>query len=368
MRLNARYFDGSNLEGQTVDLDLSPSLAVIRPVAGRGVLPAIPSSKLFEIHRSADGNRVDLGVADNHDIHLMVEGAGVAAYIDTALPALGVEAAAQKRHASVRLLAIAGGVLAVLVIAFLQLERLVPVLVPLESERALGERLMEGFVESSDAVCTNQVGRAALTRMVNRLSPEGTLPIPLTVWVTKSDWVNAFAMPGGQIVIFDGLIQKAQSPDEVAGVLAHEMGHVEHRHALRRLVRAAGIGFLASMVSGGVVGDVSQQLLVMTFSREMEEEADTAALKTLASAGIASDGFAAFFERLAAEDNESDPESLLAGSTLESLLATHPLSKERANKIRSQPPLQSISPALDETAWQALKGICSPQQAKMDDS
>lgn len=358
MRLEARYFDGSNLQGQTVELSLSQSLVTARSLEGRGVLPAIPASSLFELYRAADGNRLDLGVTGNNDLRLMVEGPGVVAYIDRVLPLFGAQAAAQNRQVNVRLFAIAGMMLAVLTIGFLQLERLAPVFVPLESERALGERLMQGFSESSGAVCTSESGRAALARMVERLSSNLSLPIPLTVRVTKRDWVNAFALPGGQIVIFDGLIQKAQSPDEVAGVLAHEIGHVEHRHALRRLVRAAGVGFLASMVSGGVVSDLSQQLLFMTFSREMEAEADEAALRALALAQVSSDGFAAFFDRLAAEDTKSDSDSLFADSTLESLIATHPLSKERADKIRSQTVPPQVSPALNDAEWKALKGIC----------
>lgn len=184
--------------------------------------------------------------------------------------------------------------------------------------------------------------------------------------MVESKTVNAFALPGGQIVLFEGLIKKATSPEEVAGVLAHEIGHVEHRHALRRMVRAAGVGFLTSMVTGGVVSDLSQQLVVMDFSRQMEEEADDAALKALSEAGIALDGFADFFDRLAKEHGEDN--SVFGDDAFETLLSTHPLSKERSARIRSHANPMNITPALSSTQWQALRNICQKLKVKDSDS
>ena len=206
----------------------------------------------------------------------------------------------------------------------------------------------------------------ALRLLTNRIAPPDTLPIPLTVQVIESETVNAFALPGGQVVLFEGLIKKATSPEEVAGVLAHEIGHVEHRHALRRMVRAAGVGFLASMLSGGVVSDFSQQLVVLDFSREMEAQADEAALEALSDAGIAAGGFADFFDRLAEENDEDN--SFFGGDAFESLLATHPISTDRSARIRAHPTPLNVSPALSDADWQALRNICKTPDANSQDS
>ena len=366
MRLEARYFDGTSLEGRAVDVSLSPSFMTVRPLSGRGVLSAVPTSQLFELYRAHDGNRLDLGVIDNKDVRLMVEGDGVVAHIDGLVPDLRKQAKAHDRRATLRLLGIAALVLVGLVGLFLQLERLAPALIPLESEQEIGENLAASFLSGS-TVCRGEEGMDALSLLTNRIAPPDTLPIPLTVQVIDSETVNAFALPGGQVVLFEGLIKKATSPEEVAGVLAHEIGHVEHRHALRRMVRAAGVGFLASMLSGGVVSDFSQQLVVLDFSREMEAQADEAALEALSDAGIAAGGFADFFDRLAEENDEDN--SFFGGDAFESLLATHPISTDRSARIRAHPTPMNVSPALSDADWQALRNICKSlmQTAKIAD-
>lgn len=365
MRLEARYFDGSSLEGRAVEVSLSPSFLTVRPLSGRGVLPAVPTNQLFELYRAQNGNRLDLGIVDNKDVRLMVEGQGVVDHIDQIVPDLAKQAKAHDRRAMMRLFGIAALVLAGLVGLFLQLERLAPTLIPLESEQEIGENLAASYLSGSK-VCKNEAGLNALNLLTSRLAPAGALPIPLTVQVVESDVVNAFALPGGQVVLFKGLINKATSPEEVAGVLAHEIGHVEHRHALRRMVRAAGIGFLTSMISGGVVSDFSQQLVVMDFSRAMEEEADDAALEALTNAGMATDGFAEFFDRLAKEHDEEN--GLFGDGAFENLLSTHPLSTERSARIRAHPSPLSPIPALSDDEWQALRNICQKLKDNEEDS
>lgn len=367
MQLTARYFDGSSLEGHLVEVSLTASYVTVRSQSRHAVLPAIPASRLFELFRASDGRRVDLGVTDNKDIRLIIEGEGVAEFIDQILPGLKARAAAQNWRANTRLIGIAAAVLVGLIALFFQFERLAPTFVPLESEQEIGKNLADSFL-SATSICEDPEGSQALAKLTDRLSPSGHLPIPLTVRVADSDTVNAFALPGGQIVLFKGLIQKATSPDEVAGVLAHEIGHVEHRHALRRLIRAAGVGFLTSMISGGVVSDFSQQLVVLDFSREMEEEADEAALLALTEAGVESQGFAAFFERLAEEETTEEENSFLGGVNFQNLLSTHPLSAERSERIRAHPKPKMSTAALGEADWQALRNICQKQTSEDDDS
>ncbi len=80
------------------------------------------------------------------------------------------------------------------------------------------------------------------------------MPIPLKSAVVRRPEANAIALPGGHIYVFQGLIDKAETPDELAGVIAHEIGHVAHRDGTRSVLQAAGLSFLFGMLLGDFVG------------------------------------------------------------------------------------------------------------------
>ena len=117
------------------------------------------------------------------------------------------------------------------------------------------------------------------------------------------DWslVNAFAVPGGQIILTRGLVQRAGSSDEVAGVLAHELGHTLELHPEVGIIRALGLAAATQLAFAGSQGTVSNIGLVLTqlrYTRIAEREADAHALRMLKGAGISAKGFGDFFERL----------------------------------------------------------------------
>ena len=114
--------------------------------------------------------------------------------------------------------------------------------------------------------------------------------------VLKDRSVNAFAAPGGHVVVLSGLIDEAKSGDEVAGVLAHEIAHVIHRHPMESLVRAMGLAVLAEALSGDGLGGTAAMLLAVTaYSREAEAEADATAVALLeGSRGLRSVGLDRF--------------------------------------------------------------------------
>lgn len=146
-------------------------------------------------------------------------------------------------------------------------------------------------------------------------------------FVAASPEVNAFAMPGGYVVVYTGLIEAADSAEEVAGVLAHEVQHVELRHSLRNMIH--GLGWRAVLalalgdLSGGVWGGMAEQLGSMAFSRDLERQADQEGLKALRRAGIAPQGMVSFFAKLAARE----------GANL-ALLSSHPATEERMASLR----------------------------------
>lgn len=144
--------------------------------------------------------------------------------------------------------------------------------------------------------------------------------------VSASPDINAFALPGGVVVVHAGLIRAARSAEELAGVLAHEAQHVEQRHSLRNMVHGLGWRALLSValgdVSGAVLVNLADQLGQLKYGRDLEREADLKALQSLRRAGIAPAGLASFFGQLSAREGPS-----LAW------LSSHPESRERQQAL-----------------------------------
>ena len=149
-------------------------------------------------------------------------------------------------------------------------------------------------------------------------------------FVTEDNAVNAYAMPGGFVVMHTGLLRKADTPEEVAGVLAHEVQHVERRHSLRRITQSLGLTAALSLLMGDMSGLASMggDFLQLKFSRDHETEADREGLKVLVAAKINPVGMRDFFGKLA-EDSK------LAENLKQNLgfLSTHPASAERMADI-----------------------------------
>jgi predicted Zn-dependent protease len=149
------------------------------------------------------------------------------------------------------------------------------------------------------------------------------------VSIQRNREVNAFAAPGGLIVVYTGLISEAGSAEEVAGVLAHEMAHVAKRHSMRQMIYGAGLLPLMGLLVGrtdaaSLVRDVGQ-LSALKFSRAQEEDADRLGFDTLVAASISPEGLARFFDRLARTEG-----------TPAAFLSTHPSSAGRAAALRER--------------------------------
>jgi beta-barrel assembly-enhancing protease len=161
-------------------------------------------------------------------------------------------------------------------------------------------------------------------------------------YVSDDKEVNAYALPGGIIVVNAGLIRKAGSAEELAGVLAHEVQHVEHRHTLQQMIHAAGWAAVLAVALGDVsaiTAIVVHQLGNLRNSRKLETEADTEGMKALARAGIPLEGMPDMFKRLQEEEKR-------LGDDTPSLLSSHPATDERIAD------LQQLA--------KSLKCVCKP--------
>jgi predicted Zn-dependent protease len=164
--------------------------------------------------------------------------------------------------------------------------------------------------------------------------------------VFDSEMINAFTLPGGNILISTGLIGFCASPEELAAVMAHEMGHVEKRHVVSRLLKELGLGILTSG-DPYVIGEVTGLLASNRFDRKQEEEADRFASELLESSAIEPRTLATLFRRL---DEESDSELM---ENFE-ILSTHPSFRFRIREALSYKPSEDFKAVPIGLDWKAI--------------
>lgn len=198
-----------------------------------------------------------------------------------------------------------------------------------EQEKKLGDLMKETLWNNFDKLEDPTVDSAMQIITARLLRELDTSQYQYNFIVLAKDEINAFTIPGGNIYIFSGLLLESESPEEVAAVLAHEIGHAEKRHVVQKLVKEFSLGALVAILSGGdpsLLMDVLRQVIGTSFDRDQENEADDFALALLEKARIEPKSLAVFFERLNAKD-------LSYNRNLE-LIMTHPHNDKRLAKSR----------------------------------
>ncbi|NIR58656.1 MAG: M48 family metallopeptidase [Gammaproteobacteria bacterium] len=264
------------------------------------------------------------------------------------------------RHTLTRLVAWSLALAAVIVGLVVGVPRLAEPLaraVPLEWETALGNHVVESGLPLAPR-CEGADGREVLDALTRRLAATVETPYTFRVAVTADEAVNAFAAPGGRIVLFHGLIEFAEGPDEVVGVLAHEVAHVVARHPMEALLRDAGYRLLFTALTGdasaagAAAAGVGESLIALSYSRADEVEADRMGVEMMNRAGLRSTGLTEFFDRMRAREGDL-PEGL-------AFLSTHPLHAERVQELR--PRVRGTGESLGPARWRALRRMCAESQ------
>ncbi len=233
-------------------------------------------------------------------------------------------------------------------------------LLPDKARSDLGKQVIKGMT-GQRRVCDAPSGVAALKVLADRLSKASGSKKTFGIVVVDQGMVNAFAAPGEEIVIFRGLLNKAESPDEVAGVLAHEMGHGLELHPEAGIIRVVGLTAMTEFVlggSGGTIANVGLLMAQLSYSRSAAREADAQALRLLKGAGIATDGFSTFFRRMAKATGEAaDKKAQSGGTNPFDMMSSHPSVAERVATVDAQPKYPATA-ALSPSQWRDLKAIC----------
>jgi predicted Zn-dependent protease len=237
--------------------------------------------------------------------------------------------------------------------------RLTPLL-PASVERRLGDavdmqirRMLDAHKSGTAFDCGTTPGRAALDKIMNRLEAAAILPFPLRTTVVQRNEANAIALPGGRVYVFRGLIDKAENADELAGVIAHEMGHVAHRDGTKAVLQGAGLSFLFGMllgdfVGGGAVVFAAKSVLQSSYTREAEASADAYGADLMNKAGGDAHALAAILDRIG---GATEPGM--------KILLNHPETKARVAAINKIAAARPPSALLTAREWSALKQICA---------
>ncbi|MEM0977079.1 MAG: M48 family metallopeptidase [Pseudomonadota bacterium] len=357
-------FDGLTSGGRPVDLSWDDAALVIQD---GDTLIRWGWVDLREMRDQADEQEVVFNHADASEARLIVYAPDMIEMIRARTPARH-QIVVPKGTAKRLIFWASSAVASVLLIVFVIIPSLANVLtdlVPVQREVALGNASMaqieRAFVQSGDnRFCIGDGGLDALNTMAERVTQDIESPYTYTIRVINFETENAFAVPGGNIVFFDGLIQQATTPEQVAGVLAHEIAHVENRDSLRLLLRSAGSAGILSMLIGDFAGGalvlvVSEALINASHSQEVERNADAFAHERLAEAGLPSTPFAEFFDFLHEKYGIEDSQV----GTLLSYISTHPDTLGRAAEARAANTVEGdFVPVVTEEEWAALRAIC----------
>jgi predicted Zn-dependent protease len=237
------------------------------------------------------------------------------------------------------------------------LAELVTPLIPISWETALGESVVQQLAPV-DRRCTDDRLRDSVDGIVARLAearPDS--PYRFHVTIVDGPIFNAFAAPGSQIVVFRKMLQAAERPEELAGVLAHEMQHIYRRHAMKALVRDLSIAAIVGAVFGDITGigafavQAARTMTTLHYSRETETEADREGLHLLQAARIDPAGMVRFFETLKKQTG---------GAALPAYLSTHPNTDERIAEMKVLAAAMPVNaePLLGDVKWGEVRKLC----------
>lgn len=348
-----RLSDGETAAAREVSVTLIPSgLEVVEPPSGAARhWPYATLDSAEPLHVSS-GDVLLTSTADRGMALFVADPAFVRALTARA-PQLGT-GARRWRHAR-PWIAIAV-LLAAVTITFnlldISLPRAIASVLPDKLRSALGEDALQA-ITGRLAACHSAEGDRALDLLTARLST-GAEGAKFRIVVVDWSLFNAFAVPGEQIMLTRGLIAKAKSPDEVAGVLAHEMGHGLARDPEAGLIRALGLSAFVRLITGGSDNTLANMGLVLaqlSYTRGAERQADATALRLLKAARVSPRGLASFFAQASALEGKSDM------GALGGILTTHPASEER-QKLALAQVTYPTTPSLSDTDWKALRAIC----------
>lgn len=358
------YLDGRTPARQRVSVQLSRQGLALSGARGLSSFWPYAAVRLTQGHYTGEQVRLERGEGPAAEV-LLLDDAAVLDSLHALAPGLAGRLASPKRERTRIGLALLAAIGVVGFVAALYLwgipaaAYLVAPRVPPAWEARLGEAVLAHLAPAGRR-CVVPAVEEAMREMAARLTDPGEPPpFPLRITVVRDRRVNAFAVPGGHIVILGGLLQGTSSPEEAAAVLAHEVQHLVRRHAMRGLLEQASTGLLVAALTGDASGllafglEGARTLAVLRYSRRNEEEADLEGLRMLVRAGVDPQGMVTFLERLRTSER---------GARVPAYLSTHPDTVARIAAVRAEAAQHRVPPMVLAAApdWRAVSQACAP--------
>ena len=212
---------------------------------------------------------------------------------------------------------------------------------PPQVEQEIGDSMIEEVQSEMNLLeDTNRVAKlAALASPL--LESIGDGKTEFTFYIAEEEDPNAFALPGGHVVVTTGLLKMADRPEELLGVISHEVAHVTQKHGIRKAIAATGPFLIFRVFLGGnsrgvaaVAGGASDLLIRQSFSQEYETEADDIGWQALVAAKIDPRGMTVMFEKLQAYERQQKKH--LAGLELPRAFQSHPALEKRIARLEKK--------------------------------
>ncbi len=225
-------------------------------------------------------------------------------------------------------------------------------------EEKLSKLLWEG-IQATSVEIPKEGNCLGIDSILLRLCVENDIAYEsIQLHIINDAEINAFAIPGKRIIVFSGLISACENPDELAGVMAHELAHIQLEHVTKKLIKELSLAVLLSSGNSGggeVVKEALKLLSSTAYDRKLEKEADQQAVIYLQQAHINPMALADFFHKM----NEKEPD--LAKNL--TIISTHPLAEERAQYLSElkEKDSKDYYPSLPQEAWKSLKNCIGDQ-------
>ena len=359
------FYDGATSARQTVTIDLADRALRIGTPDGR-VLAEWPYRELIGLSGPREVLRLGRR-GSTSPARLEISDAGLAAAIDARAAHVDRSGLTQRRQRAGVVAWSVAAVVSLVLVAWYGVpaiaDRLAP-MVPHAVEEQLGSAveaqvraMLGGGTSGRPFECgqepSEQAGRAALDKLVQVLRNGAALPFALSASVIRRAEANAIALPGSRIYVYQGLVAKADNVDELAGVIAHEIGHIAHRDGTRAVLQGAGLSFLfgfllGDFIGGGAIVVAAKTVLQSSYSREVEAAADAYGVEMMNKVGGNARALGTLLTKIG---GATEPGM--------AILLDHPQTSARVTAINAQAaPAPLPVPLLNAAEWTALKHIC----------
>lgn len=358
MTFEGRYFDGQSSAGYAAEITLETYHIRIAYTDRQGVTQ-ITHWNTDKIHKTdfAEHDRVFLKYGDFPFAYIEVPDLSMQQELKRCYPNAAFHKSTYNRLFQTGAI----GLVAITLITIGFIALFYFVIVPSLAEKVAENLPVEYEEQIGDAVYSNmmtgQEKDVRQTELLNRFFEElhCKTNYKVSITVVNEPIVNAYALPGGKIVVYQGIIDKMDNYEELVALLSHEFSHVQYKHSTRSIFRSLSSYFLVSLLVGdaggitAVVVENANQLKQLGYSRSLEEDADREGVKLMRQNHIDIAGMKQLFEKLKQEEG---------GGEIPQFLSTHPLTKSRIDfvekEIKSQPPVVEDHAVL-EALWQHIK-------------